>query len=229
MLLCCTTHGHSRLQAGKHKCNPHPTSDSHQNSLRWLLLLAVDGKYILLDPEHQMKAPNETNRAAIAAAPSCFPAVHSAMECQARGRRSPSSLRHSALGRAGGAVPISGSNDPPIRRPIGWIGVILDRPTMITVTVLLMRKLGVFLQQARAAAALYDSVAFDVAVDAAHKDGATEVAERAGHDGEAQAEHERVAEVEACLEEARHLGLHEEVVHRVQEHVPVHPFKASSV
>jgi hypothetical protein len=42
MLLCCTTHGHSRLQAGKHKCNPHPTSDSYQNSLRWLLLLAVD-------------------------------------------------------------------------------------------------------------------------------------------------------------------------------------------
>ena len=64
------------------------------------------------------------------------------------------------------------------------------------------------------------SVALDVAVDAAHKDGAAEVAERAGHDGQAQAEHERVAKVEAGLEEARHLGLHEEVVHRVQEHVP---------
>lgn len=64
------------------------------------------------------------------------------------------------------------------------------------------------------------SVALDVAVDAAHEDGAAEVAQRARHDGQAQAEHERVAKVEACLKEARHLRLHKEVVHRVQEHIP---------
>lgn len=67
------------------------------------------------------------------------------------------------------------------------------------------------------------SVAFNVAVDATNKSGSAQVTHCAAHDGQAQAEHERVAEVEGRLEEARHLCLGEEVVHRVQEHIPAPP------
>ena len=62
-------------------------------------------------------------------------------------------------------------------------------------------------------------VALDVAVNATNERGGPQVSHGAAHDAQTQAEHERVAKVEGCLEEARHLGLEEEVVDAVQEDV----------
>lgn len=59
-------------------------------------------------------------------------------------------------------------------------------------------------------------VAFDVSINAADKDGRAEITQSPAHDAQADAEDGRVAKVEGCLEEARHFGLLEEVVHAVE-------------
>jgi len=66
---------------------------------------------------------------------------------------------------------------------------------------------------------LASSIRLDVSVNALHEHGGACYAHGAAQQKERDAEHPHVAEVEACLEEARHFRLPNEVIHRVQQHV----------
>ena len=72
------------------------------------------------------------------------------------------------------------------------------------------------------------SIAFYVAVNAAHEHGGAQVTKGSTHGAQPKAKHGGVAEVKRRLEEARHLRLGKEIVNAVQEHVPAATHKVSS-
>lgn len=63
------------------------------------------------------------------------------------------------------------------------------------------------------------SITLDVPEDSSHEGGGAHVAYRATHDAQPNAEHGRVPKVEGGLKEPSHLGLGQEIVNAVEEHI----------
>ena len=64
------------------------------------------------------------------------------------------------------------------------------------------------------------SIALDIPIDPSHKCGAARRAQCAAKDKKTEAEDGHVAEVEARLQEARHVGTGKEIIDRVAKHIP---------